>query len=357
MSFWMAIRLMKGNKGRILFPFIGIMMGLTSLIAIFSLGEGGRSSIEQDLSLISRNSLTLRGEVSSKEISLIEGLPMVAWVSVLSGAIDTPSMVLVPSTNKALNELMESRLKGNEILLDSSREKDYQIGDSLNINLGNRREKFLVKGFFDKKMLGSLKSSTGRYGIIPITTYERVSGSRRYNNLKINLYGEEDQETSQRVILQRLTNSTRKKYIIDGNSDVYGRVEKIRKTLALFLTAMCGVALLMGGFGMSSVMGSTVREYTTNIGILRAYGVSKDIIMEMFLCVALLIAGSAGLLGSLVGTLISMGVGKFIGIPPIFKPSHYIIIICVSLIFGIIFGMLPAKKASQMNPIDALRKS
>ncbi len=357
MGFWMAIRLIKGNRGRIIFPFLGMMLGLASLIAIFSLGAGGEKSINSDLSILATNNIVIKGEIGRKDISFIERLPMVRNITIPQAILETSSMDLHGMTPRSLSIVGGSNLGKNEILLDKKVNIHQKIGDTIEIIFGGIRRRVRVKGFYDsEKVFLNSKTDNLNQGIVALSTLEDLSGSNDYSRVVVNLEDNEDPREVGGIIISKIRGQDSRSKIYLGRADnKYQRVLKIKNTLKLFLMAMCGISLFMGGFSMSSAIGSTVKEYTQSIGILRAYGVDKDIILGLFLYLATIISVAAGVVGAIVGTVISYITGLSIGVSPIFGLGQYIIIICVSLILGIIFGIIPAKKASEMEPIEALR--
>lgn len=126
-------------------------------------------------------------------------------------------------------------------------------------------------------------------------------------------------------------------------------------TLSLMLTGVATISLLVGGIGVMNIMLVTVTERISEIGIRKALGAKKRDILLQFMVESILLTLLGGLIGILIGYFASSGIGKIIGITPILEYKIIMISVAVSGGIGIIFGTYPAKKASDLNPIDALR--
>lgn len=360
MSFWMAWKMILGNKERTFFPFMGIVLGLSAMVAIFSLGEGGKESVKNDLSAIASNRLIIGGDITIADLEAVENLPVVEYGFLPGANIDTYEINLQGYSNKALYAIGQSAMGGMDILINPEEWPGAGMGDRIDVTLGSRRETFVVKGFYGGQYASrDLKdfSISGKSGIISLTTLRRLAGRTNYERLVVTLPEDEDSSEMSHVILSTLRRYSRKgkNYFVMETSSRYDRVVKIKRTINLFLGAICTVALIMGGLGISNLMAAMVRERTEHIGILRAFGMKKDSVMEIFVYEAMIISGCGGILGSLLGMVISKVVGILINVPPIFMGTHFIMIICISLLMGLVFGILPAKRAADMEPIDAIR--
>ena len=99
----------------------------------------------------------------------------------------------------------------------------------------------------------------------------------------------------------------------------------------------------------------SVIERTKEIGIRKAIGATDTNILMQFLLESIILTGCGGIIGIILGVLLGIGIGNIVGIPPIFSIWSITISLVVSMSIGIIFGVIPAKKAAKLNPIDALR--
>ena len=137
-------------------------------------------------------------------------------------------------------------------------------------------------------------------------------------------------------------------------------ITSITDVLRIFLGLMAGISLVVGGIGIMNIMLVTVSERTKEIGLRKAIGATSKKIMNQFLLEAVVITSIGGIIGIVAGVvisyLISLGV-RFAGYDWAFiiSPFAIILAVSVSVLTGIIFGLYPAKKASKLDPIEALR--
>ncbi len=146
------------------------------------------------------------------------------------------------------------------------------------------------------------------------------------------------------------------KYSVDNLSGILDAAKKIALVLTLVLILVSAIALIISGIGIMNIMLVTVTERTREIGVRMAVGASRREIQEQFLTEAVVISLAGGLAGILIGVSIPLSVRLFTEGVPI--PISYVSILVafgVSLLVGVVFGLLPANRASQLNPTEALR--
>ena len=144
-------------------------------------------------------------------------------------------------------------------------------------------------------------------------------------------------------------------FAIASAEDVADSFTGTLKNLTKFVSAIAAISLLVGGVGIMNIMLSSVAERTHEIGIRKAIGASKKVILSQFLIEALLLSMTGGFLGILVAFLMANIAGKQIKVEPTFTIGSFAISIGISLFIGVVFGLAPAIRASKMKPIDALR--
>ena len=127
------------------------------------------------------------------------------------------------------------------------------------------------------------------------------------------------------------------------------------KTLTALLGLIAGVSLIVGGIGIMNIMLVSVTERTREIGTRMAIGALQSEVLMQFLIEAITLSSLGGLLGILWAFFASFALSKYMGIPFIFDIPTAIIAFVFSAFIGVLFGYLPAKRASRLNPIDALR--
>ena len=119
---------------------------------------------------------------------------------------------------------------------------------------------------------------------------------------------------------------------------------------------IAGISLLVGGIGVMNIMLVTVTERTREIGLKKAIGARKRRILFQFLTEAVVLTGMGGLLGVLAGIILSQVISNLSGTPTAISMSASLVAVIFSMVIGIVFGLLPAIKAANLNPIEALRR-
>lgn len=192
---------------------------------------------------------------------------------------------------------------------------------------------------------------------LPYTTQQTVTGVYRFDQIAIRLReGEESQKTE--AAIQRLLNYSGKDYDNLTTEDLAtqrARLDSMANILSLVLTAIGGVSLLVSGFGILTVMLSSVNERTREIGIKKAIGATRGRIMAEFLAGALLMS----LCGAVVGLLVGGGavaIGCYVmGFAPVFPLGRLAVVFGLTLLLGTAFGAYPAYQAAGLRPVEALR--
>lgn len=198
-----------------------------------------------------------------------------------------------------------------------------------------------------------------RFGRIPLSTYEKIYDSSNTGFTSIILETKTPENmafsmTQAREFLENITNEA-ELYDINVENNGAASFDNILTTLNMFVTFVAGISLFVGGIGVMNIMLVSVVERTKEIGIRKAIGATDFDILSQFLMESIILTGIGGILGIGLGILLSIVVGYFIEIKPIFSILTILISLLVSMGIGIIFGVTPARKAARLNPVDALR--
>ena len=133
------------------------------------------------------------------------------------------------------------------------------------------------------------------------------------------------------------------------------QAERTKQIFSIVLGSIAAISLLVGGIGIMNIMLASVTERTREIGIRRALGARQNDIVVQFLIETVLLAGVGGVLGVALGLSIPLAVTKFAGVTTVIKMWSPILAFSISVFTGIAFGIYPARRAAQMNPVEALR--
>ena len=142
---------------------------------------------------------------------------------------------------------------------------------------------------------------------------------------------------------------------IRNMADIQAALESSSKTMSLLLSVIAAISLLVGGIGIMNIMLVSVTERTREIGLRKAVGARRWDILAQFLAEAVVVSAVGGLAGILLGWLITVALSKAAGWTTSISPASVMLAFFFSASIGVIFGIYPAKKASALNPIDALR--
>jgi putative ABC transport system permease protein len=218
---------------------------------------------------------------------------------------------------------------------------------------------FTVIGTFKEKAESFGQSELGAETIlIPVTVLRYFTPVERIDPMDVQVKSADDVEAVTQQIKQILESRHRPgaKYRVQNLVEILAAARKIAMILSLVLILVSAIALIISGIGIMNIMLVTVTERTREIGIRMAVGASRSEIMIQFLTEAVMISLAGGVLGILVGVSIPLSVQLFVeNIQIPISPASIVIAFTVSCAVGLIFGMLPASRASQLSPTEALR--
>lgn len=394
-----ALVAMISHKMRSFLSILGILIGVAAVIAMLAVGEGAKESIEKQLASLGSNLLVIRpGSTRVSNVALESGVVTrftfqdVISISKLKDEVAKVS----PSVTGRIqivygNKNWNTQVEGVDIDYASIRASEPEAGRFFTEEEVRKRERVIILGttvvkelfgeanplgetvkvnLVNFKVIGVLpsKGATGFRDqddnvLMPITTaMYRVLGKEYIDSIYVEARGADTlsdaQEAVSGVIIKehRLTQKNAEdSFQIRNMADIKNTLESTTKTMSLLLGSIAAISLLVGGIGIMNIMLVSVTERTREIGLRKAIGATNKDVMIQFLIEAILmslIGGIAGvLLGSSIATLITIFAGWTV------RVSAFSIILATvfSLAVGIIFGLWPARKASMLDPIEALR--
>jgi macrolide transport system ATP-binding/permease protein len=231
------------------------------------------------------------------------------------------------------------------------------IGETVKINLLN----FKVIGVLPSKGAAGFHDQDDTV-LIPVTTaMYRVMGKEYIDSIYVEAKGPEFIDAAQDAITKtiikqhHLNKDEEDSFQIRNMSDIKTALESTTKTMSLLLGSIAAISLLVGGIGIMNIMLVSVTERTREIGLRKAIGATRKDIMAQFLVESILMSFLGGIAGVLLGSGISVLITTFAGWNV--KVSLFSITLATtfSLIVGVAFGLWPAQKAAQLDPIEALR--
>ena len=140
-----------------------------------------------------------------------------------------------------------------------------------------------------------------------------------------------------------------------NQADLASTATSTTRTLTLLLAAIAGISLIVGGIGIMNMMLTTVTERTREIGLRKAIGAKRGDISLQFLVEAVMLTFASGIIGVILGWLVSLAIRHFAGLESVITVQWVVIAFGLSALIGIVFGIYPARRAAGLNPIEALR--
>lgn len=389
------------NKSRTFLTMLGIIIGIGSVIAMISIGQGAQQSIESSIQGLGSNLLTVypgalqtgRGIVSSgrgaaqslksEDVPIISAIP---GVSLVAPELDRRFQVVSPSGNNTnttvigatvdyatvrnlnlssgafisdINERSLGRVAvlGPTVMTDLFGEEaipDDVIGQNVRINGTN----FKILGVLTSKG-GNSFSSTDNMVFVPLSTMQKIlAGSDFLTTISVSVESKDQMPNVQTAATEALTIKHRvdePDFSIISQADILGTLTQVTDAFTLFLASIAGISLFVGGIGIMNMMLTTVTERTREIGLRKAIGAKARDINIQFLGEAIILTLVGGAIGVIFGALVALGVSQLGIIQTSISLSSVLLSFGVSATIGIIFGYYPARRAAKMNPIEALR--
>lgn len=404
MNFWEMFRgtflTLKANKIRTMLTMLGIVIGIASVITMWSIGAGGRENVLGDLKKIGYGKFYLSIDYKAenfkdkdyftkdtivllkksnkfKNVSIgIEDRFRVkqgdkkryAFADISSEDFEKISPVEIQFGRNFLPFEYEANEK--VIIIDNISAKNLfkneknAIGKIIEISK-NRRKKgyeYKIVGVFKNPYEAFSKIFDGDFPItlrMPYKTYKDTFNNSldTFDSILIEAKNPNDMAFAMQEAKEFLefNKSVKNIYNTKAVSTDIESFDKILSTLSLFITLAASISLFVGGIGVMNIMLVSVVERTKEIGIRKALGAKNKDILKQFLFEAVILTMLGGIIGLVLGIIFSFLVGKIVSIKPVFSILSMIISMGISVIVGVVFGVSPAKKAANLNPIDALR--
>ena len=400
MIFWenlmLAFSAIRANKLRSFLTMLGMIIGISSVITIVSLGDTMRGLMASEyeniglgavvLYITPENTYYTESEMFSTydrdrvREAMGDALLYAGFRSSVRGDIkngrrkETVYLNGMAENPTALEDLSilhgrmftdaDIRNRRHYIILEKETAVNLfgsadAVGQNLKAPIKNEEEDFLVIGVYENtdSVLMRLMSGTG-----PSTSYipESLLVSNDDWNWQLYLVGAEDanpemMKASLLSFISRMKNVPIQSVLYYSAQDEMVMVDTILMSMSMIVGAIAAISLLVGGIGIMNIMLVSVTERTREIGIRKALGAQTADIMIQFLIESAIIAGLGGLIGTIYGlSLVSVG-AVLLGMSVVVKPVTVVISVTFSAAVGVFFGLYPASKAAKADPVVALR--
>lgn len=385
----MAISSIFSHKLRSFLTMLGIIIGIASVICVVALGEGSQEKILSSIRAIGTNTINIypgknfgdlrAGKVKSLSVDDSKILGMQNYLDYSTPNTSTSGVITYKnlSLNANLRGGGVNSLAVNGIEIQTGR--SFEVSDIANsssvviIDQNTKNSFFkdedpLGKNiFFNQKplkIIGIAKEDENAFGgsdnlrlYAPFSTViNKITGDRHIHSITVKVKDDTNAQLAEEAIVSILTQKHGKKDFFTRNSDTIKKtVESTMATMRLLISSIALISLIVGGIGVMNIMLVSVSERTKEIGIRMAIGAKESDILIQFLIEAIILCIIGGIIGLLTaysfGYLFNSLSGNFY---MKFSTMPAIIALMSSCLVGTIFGYLPAKNASKLNPIDAL---
>ena len=402
----MAVQNILANKGRSFLTMLGIIIGIASVIAIVSIGEGTKNQMNSEIDDVGSGQIAVycsedamtEGEYMTGEdleaLRQIEGVEGVSCSSSFMGetvtgkgdfslslSLETQDGVLINnSTMKRgayLNQADVEEGRSVCVISDSDAKRlfgsDDVVGMDIDVQAYDLTKTYRIVGVTTQKENGTFVSYTYE-GMpvslsIPYTSAVDFLGDETDEFTNVMVQADKDRDSKEisdeviRVLEQRHQSAGQDYYQIQSFQDVVKMMNDMLGVITAFISFVAGISLLVGGIGVMNIMLVSVTERTREIGIRKSLGAKTSSIMLQFLAESAILTVIGGIIGIILGIAggygicAAMSAGQGMTITPGISLGTILIATLFSCAVGIFFGIYPAKKAAALSPIEALRRN
>jgi len=368
----------------------GIAIGVSSVVIISSIGEMGKSAIDNQLTDMGMDSLVVTGTESNfdglweEDLETLKSVPDVRnamplinyFAEISSRGENSPAMIW--GVNEDADDVIElktvsGRLINKSDVLSSKRvcvvdeqiamdryKRNTIVGKEIGISINGRVENFEVIGVVSngvnllQNMFGELVPS---FVYVPYTTLSEETNNRYFTQIAVKLDDETDSDSafnalSHAVLCQR---DEKTEIRVENLLKQKSQMNKIADITSKALGVVAGISLVVSGLSVMTVMLVSVKERTREIGIKKSIGAKNYDILTEFLTESVLITLIGGVIGLMFGLSVSTLAGLITGLPSFMGIEGIIFVLIFVMAIGAVFGAYPAYKASKLSPVEALR--
>lgn len=401
----MAVQNIRANKGRSFLTMLGIIIGIASVIAIVSIGEGTKNQMNSEIDgigggqiavSVSNDAITESEFITAEDVQAVREIDTVEGVnvsesyegetvtgkgnfSIMLTAEGPDAKLLNNSEMKYGNYFGENEIEEGKnvcVISDADAKRlfgtDDVVGMNLDITCYDSSKSFRIMGVTTQKENGTFVSYT--YDGMPVTVNipyssmdDLVGATDEFYSLMI----QGDKTLDSQIIADQVVHMLEKRHQCAGEEyfqvqsfqDVMQSMNEMLGMVTAFISFVAGISLLVGGIGVMNIMLVSVTERTREIGIRKSLGAKTSSIMLQFLAEAAILTVIGGLIGIILGILAAYGICSVISgsigmtIIPGISPTVIFVATLFSCAVGVFFGIYPAKKAARLSPIEALRRN
>ncbi len=392
-AFRMALLAMQAHKLRTFLTMLGIIIGIASVVAVVALGEGSRRKVLANISSLGTNTLEVfpgkdfgdarSGKITTLVISDAHALARQPYVAAVTPTVSTSKTVRFgPKEATALvNGVSEQYFNARGTKLTAGHvfgtEAVHNLEQVAVIDENTRKTLFadfdgdpigqvILVGSVPCRIIGIAAPQQGGFGgsqnlsiFLPYTTVQsRILGTNTLRSITVRVQDDTDTALAEQAVTSFLTQRHGvKDFFILNTDDIRKTITATTETLTLLIAAIALISLLVGGIGVMNIMLVSVSERISEIGVRMAVGARRSDILQQFLTEAVLVC----LLGGVLGISLALSIGyvfEYLGsdFKLIYSPASIVVAFLSSSLIGMLFGFLPARSASMLDPVEALTR-
>ena len=398
--FKIALRALANNKMRGFLTMFGIIIGVASVITMLAIGQGSKRSIQAEISEMGSNMIMIqpggdirggvRQEASSMETLKLEDyqniVDEIRYVAAVSPSVNSSGQVIYGANNAPTTiygispdymEIRRYQVEDGEMFSDQDiavAAKVCVVGKTVVDNLFPGGENpvgkvirfqklpFKIVGVLESKGYNSMGMDQDDLILAPYTTIQKkVLAITHLQGITCSALKEEYTEQAIDEISEILRRNHKLKtdedddFTIRSQQELSSMLTSTTDMMTVLLAAVAGISLLVGGIGIMNIMYVSVTERTREIGLRMSIGAKGIDILSQFLIESILISVTGGLIGVIFGVGSAIIVNQVAHFPIFIQPWSVLLSFIVCTATGIFFGWYPAKKAAQLDPIEAIR--
>ncbi len=393
----LALRSIRRNLMRSFLTILGIVIGVSAVITMVTLGNGATLAVQNQISGLGTNLLQVRpgqrmgpgggggNAVAFKESDADAIATQIGGIAAVAPEARTNSTLVaygrnwsssvIGSTNEWLTtgnwKLVSGREFSNDelragaavcLIGETVRRELFGAQAALGAQLRVKQISCEIVGLLASKGQGAFGNDQDDVVLVPLKTLQRrITGNTRVNTLLVSMQDGSDATRVTAGITQLLRE---RRKLASGDEDNFNVLDTKQladtlsgttKVMTMLLGAVAAVSLLVGGIGIMNIMLVSVTERTREIGLRLAIGALEREVLLQFLIEAVVLAALGGLVGIVLATGASIGLAALMEVPYTFNLAVNVLSFVFSAVIGVVFGYFPARRAARMDPIDALR--
>lgn len=388
-SFKLAFKQLLSNKMRSILTMLGIIIGVLSVTLLVSVANSMTESVNSQMTDLGSNLISVMvtskdptEKLSYDDSKKFKEIPNIDKMSAdVNGNVDlrygdNNKMVSITGTDNNFISLENKKLEDGRFILPIDVEysdKIVVLGNTIATDIFGFENpigkyvrlngiKYKVVGILAKD--GSALNSTDNKIYAPITSVQRLIKNTSVSTMYLKVKDTENIDNTMTAIERKLDrtfdikNSDKDKtkpYTIINQQQILDTIKTMQGTMTTTVGVIAGISLLVGGIGIMNIMLVSVTERTREIGIRKALGAKRKDILIQFLIESIVISLIGGIIGAILGILGSMAFNSILGVTSGISWGVVFFGLGFSIFIGVVFGLMPANKASKLLPIDALR--